>query len=237
MQKLLSYTRKAIDIYNMIDENDCIAVGVSGGKDSLALLMALNRLKKFYSKPFNVKAITVDMGYENSDFSNISRFCDELGCEHIIEKTQIKQIVFDERKEKNPCSLCANLRRGALNNAAAVNGCNTVALGHHYDDVAETFMMSLLYEGRINCFIPVTQLERCDIKIIRPLIFTPEYYIKSISKRYNFPVFKNPCSADKTTKREEVKHLLSTLCTTDTDIKKRIFSAVRSLPDWKQTTK
>lgn len=232
MQKLLSYTRKAIDTYHMIEDNDCIAVGVSGGKDSLALLSALAQLQKFYSKNFSIKAITIDMGYENSDFSNITTFCNELECEHIIEKTQIKQIVFDERKEKNPCSLCANLRRGALNNAALANGCNTVALGHHYDDVVETFLMSLLYEGRLNCFIPVTKLERCNIKIIRPLIFTPEHYVNSLKKRYSFPVFKNPCPADRVTKREEVKKLLDTLCQSDAEIKKRIFSAVRSLPDW-----
>ena len=232
MQKLLSYTRKAIDTYNMIDDGDCIAVGVSGGKDSIALLHAMCRLKSFYSKKFTVKAITIDMGYEESDFSCISALCDSLDCEHIIEHTQIKQIVFDERKEKNPCSLCANLRRGALNNAAMANGCNSVALGHHYDDAVETFMMSLLYEGRLNCFIPVTKLERCDIKIIRPLIYTPEYYINSLKNRYEFPVFKNPCPADKVTKREEVKELLNTLSQKDADVKKRIFSALHAIPEW-----
>lgn len=234
MQKLLGYVRKAVDTYNMIDDKDCIAVGVSGGKDSIALLVSLAKLKNFYPKNFEIKAITVDMGYENSDFSHITKLCDELGCEHIIEKTQIKQIVFDERKEKNPCSLCANLRRGALNNAAIANGCNCVALGHHYDDVIETFMMSLLYEGRLNCFIPVTQLERCSLKIIRPLIYTPEYYIKSTVKKYELPVFKNPCPADKNTKREEVKTLISRLSEENPDVKKRIFSAVRSFGEWKK---
>lgn len=233
MQKLLSYTRKAIDTYNMIENNDSIAVGVSGGKDSLALLASLAHLKNFYPKNFTLKAITIDMGYENSDFSNITNFCKDVGCEHIIEKTQIKQIVFDHRNEKNPCSLCANLRRGALNNVALSAGCNTVALGHHYDDVIETFMMSLLYEGRLNCFSPVTNLEKCNIKIIRPLLFTPEYYIRSFQKKHSLPVFKNPCPADKVTKREHVKKLLETISQSDSEIKKRIFSAVRSLPDWK----
>lgn len=154
MQKLLGSARKAIDKYNMIADGDRIAVGVSGGKDSLALLYTLSLLRRFYPKKFSLTAITLDLGYENSNYEKIEDFCRELAVDYIIEKTQIKQIVFDIRKEKNPCSLCANLRRGALNNAAIANGCNCVALGHHSDDAIETFMLSLIYEGRINCFFP-----------------------------------------------------------------------------------
>ena len=235
MQKLLGCVRKAIDTYNMIDDGDCVAVGVSGGKDSLVLLNSLALLKNFYTKKFEVKAITLDLGYEGGDYLKIADFCKMLNIEYIIEKTQIKQIVFDIRKEKNPCSLCANLRRGALNNAALKHGCKCVALGHHYDDVIETFMLSLLYEGRINCFSPVTYLEKAEIKLIRPLILTNEYYIKSISRRYELPVSKSPCPADKNTKREEIKSQINLLSENNPEIRKRIFSAVKKsgIGGWK----
>ncbi len=234
MQKLLGSARRAIDTYNMISDGDAIAVGVSGGKDSLVLLNALALLKNFYPKSFSLKAITLDLGYDGSDYSKIADFCKSLGVEYIVEKTQIKQIVFDLRKEKNPCSLCANLRRGALNNAAIANGCNCVSLGHHNDDVIETFMLSLMYEGRINCFSPVTYLEKSKLKLIRPLIFANESYISHISTRLNLPIFKNPCPADKNSKREEIKSYISSLCENDPQIKRRLFSAVQnsSLEGW-----
>lgn len=233
MQKMLGFSRKAIDTYNMIEEGDKIAVGVSGGKDSVVLLTALSHLKKFYPKSFRILAITIDMGYEGTDFSEITKLCSDLGVEYIIEKTEIKQIVFDIRNEKNPCSLCANLRRGALNNAAMANGCNKVALGHHFDDVIETFMMNLTYNGNIGCFDPVTELERSNLKVIRPLIFTPEWYVSSVLKRYGLPVVKNPCPADKNTKREEIKNLILKIEKENPDVKKRIFAAVNSLDGWK----
>lgn len=211
MQKLLSYTRRAVDHYHMIDEGDRIAVGVSGGKDSLALLVALANLRRFYPKQYEVVAITLEMGYEEMDFAPVQALCDALGVEYIRVPTQIKQIVFDIRKEESPCSLCAKLRRGALHDAALAAGCKKVALGHHFDDVVETYMLSLMYEGRISCFKPVTYLDRRGITLIRPLLYTPEHYIRSFARREALPIVHNPCPADGNTKRQEVKDLLRTL--------------------------
>ena len=174
MQRLLSYTRRAVDHYHMIEEGDRIAVGVSGGKDSLALLVALANLRRFYPKKYEVVAITLEMGYEEMDIAPVQELCDRLGVEYIRVPTQIKQIIFDIRKEPSPCSLCAKLRRGALHDAAIAAGCKKVALGHHFDDVVETYMLSLIYEGRISCFKPVTYLDRRDITLIRPLLYAPE---------------------------------------------------------------
>ena len=171
MQKMLSYVRRAVDQYHMIEEGDVIAVGVSGGKDSLALLSALAGLRRFYPKKFEVKAITLEMGYDEMDFTPVAALCQKLGVEFITEQTDIKTVVFDIRKEENPCSLCANMRRGALNSTAKAHGCNKVALGHHFDDVVETVLMSLLYEGRFSCFLPVTYLDRAGIHagVLHPL--------------------------------------------------------------------
>ena len=173
MQKMLSYVRRAVDHYHMIDEGDRIAVGVSGGKDSLALLVALSQLSRFYPHHFTVVAITLEMGYDEMDFSPVQTLCDKLGVEYIRVPTQIGPIVFDIRHEENPCSLCAKLRRGALHDAARKAGCSKVALGHHFDDVVETYMLSLFYEGRISCFSPVTYLYLADITLIRPLLYVP----------------------------------------------------------------
>ena len=183
LRRMLSYTRRAIDDYHMIEAGDKIAVGVSAGKDSLTLLYALSTLRKFYPKKFELCAITIDMGFEGSDFSPIARLCEELSVPYHIIPTQISTVIFDIRKEKNPCSLCAKMRRGALHNAAKDLGCNTVALGHHFDDAVETFMMNLFNEGRIGCFSPVTYLDRMDITLIIPLIYTPESYIKGYAKQ------------------------------------------------------
>ena len=230
MQKMLSYVRRAVDQYHMINEGDTIAVGVSGGKDSLALLAVLANLRRFYPNHFTLKAITLDMGYEEMDFSPIARLCEQLEVEYIIRPTDIKTIVFDIRKEENPCSLCAKMRRGALNDTAKQNGCNKVALGHHYDDVIETLMMSLLYEGRINCFLPQTYLDRKDITVIRPMIYAPESYIKSLVRRLELPVVHNPCPADGNTKREEIKQLIRTLEHQNHGVRQRIFGAVQRYP-------
>lgn len=227
MKRLLGEVRRALQSYSMLEAGDCVAVGVSGGKDSLMLLYALSRLRGFFPIPYSVKAITLDLGYEN-DYSAVEAFCRDLEVEYIIEKTQIKEIVFDLRQEKNPCALCANLRRGALHNAAAANGCNRVALGHHYDDVIETFMLSLLYEGRVSCFSPVTYLERCGLHLIRPLIFTQEAHIRQLARKLQLPVLANPCAADGNTKRAEIKDYLAGLYAQDRDIKKRLFSAVQT---------
>ena len=230
MQKMLSYVRRAVDQYHMIEDGDVIAVGVSGGKDSLALLVALANLRRFYPKSFTLKAITLDMGYEEMDFSPVAQLCEQLDVEYIIRKTDIKTIVFDIRKEENPCSLCAKMRRGALNDTAKEEGCNKVALGHHYNDVIETMMMSLLYEGRINCFLPMTYLDRRDITVIRPMIYAPESYIRALVKRQNLPIVHNPCPADGNTKREEIKQLLRTLEHDNHGVRQRIFGAIQRYP-------
>ena len=230
MQKLLSYTRRAIDHYHMIEAGDRIAVGVSGGKDSLAMLVALANLRKFYPKPYEVVAITLEMGYEEMDFSAVQALCDSLGVAYIRVPTQIKQIVFDIRKEPSPCSLCAKLRRGALHEAALAAGCKKVALGHHFDDVVETYMLSLVYEGRISCFKPVTYLDRKGITLIRPLLYTPEYYIRSFARRMELPIVENPCPADGNTKRQEVKELLRSLEQTHKGLRERIFGAIQRYP-------
>lgn len=211
LQQILSPFRRAIEDYKMISEGDCIAIGVSGGKDSLTLLTAFSRLQKFYPKNFSIKAITIDMGleYDKQEIEKLSKYIEDLNIEYIVEKTDIGKIVFDYRKEQNPCSLCANLRRGALNNTAIKNGCNKVALGHHSDDLIETFFLSLMYEGRLSTFSPITHLTRANIDIIRPMIYIKEKDIRSFEE--NLPVIHNPCPANHVTQREYVKNLISSI--------------------------
>jgi len=211
MQKILSAVRKAVDEYGMIETGDRIAVGISGGKDSLLLLLALKELQRFYPKSFEVMGISIDMGFEGMDYSPIQTLCDERGISYQVVKTDIAEIIFDLRKEPNPCSLCAKLRRGALNDAAKAAGCNKVALGHHHDDAVETFMMNLIYEGRIGCFSPVTYLDRTDVTVIRPMLYLTEGEVKRIEKSVLLPVVKNKCPADGHTKREYIKTLLHDL--------------------------
>ena len=230
MQKMLSFVRRAVDHYHMIEDGDRIAVGVSGGKDSLTLLAALAELRRFYPKKFEVVAITLEMGYEEMDFSPVAALCARLGVEYIRIPTQIKQIVFDIRKEENPCSLCAKLRRGALHEAALAAGCKKVALGHHFDDVVETYMLSLFYEGRISCFKPVTFLDRKGVTLIRPLLYVPEYYVRSFARRHELPIVHNPCPADGSTKREEVKTLLKDLEKQFPGLRDRVFGAIQRYP-------
>ncbi len=227
MKKITSYVRKAIEEYDMIDDGDRVAVGVSGGKDSLALLHSLADLSKYYPKKFEVVAITLDMGY-NADYSPIREMCDRLGVEYIVKKTNIKEVIFDLRKEKNPCSLCAKMRRGALNDVVIEQGCRRVALGHHKDDVLETFFLSLLYEGRISCFSPVTYLDRTDIYQIRPMIYVPEKDIVGAARRLPLPVVKSQCPADGHTKRQEIKDIIKYLDkNTNRGLKTRLFTAVK----------
>ena len=211
MQKILSAIRKAVDEYQMIETGDRIAVGVSGGKDSLLLLLALKELKRFYPKTFEIVGISVDMGFDGMDYSPIAALCEREGIDYRVIKTDIAEIVFDLRQEPNPCSLCAKLRRGALNDAAKAAGCNKVALGHHRDDAVETFMMNLIYEGRIGCFSPVTYLDRTDVTVIRPMLYLVESEVKRIEKTVELPVVKNLCPADGHTKREYIKDLLRDL--------------------------
>lgn len=227
MKKALSYMRKAADDYKMIREGDRIAVGVSGGKDSLTLLVTLSELRRFYPEKFSLQAISVDMGYEDMSFEHISELCRELDVPYHIEKTQIREIIFDIRKEKNPCSLCANMRRGALNIAAKNQGCNKTALGHHFDDVIETFLMNIIYEGRSGCFRPVTYLDRTGITVIRPMIYMPENFIRCFAKELELPTVKNKCPADGNTKREYIKNLIFSLESENPGLKKRLFTAVK----------
>ncbi len=226
LQRLMSLARKAIDDYQMIEEGDKIAVGISGGKDSLALLYALSGLRRFYPKKFDIEAITIRVGFEGMDFSPIQKLCDELNVHYTIVDTEIKDVVFDIRKEDNPCSLCAKLRKGAFNDKAKELGCNKSAYAHHKDDVIETTLMSLIYEGHYYCFAPVTYLDRSDITLIRPLIYVDECDIVGFKNMYNVPVVKNTCPADGNTKREYIKELVKQLEKENPDTKKRLFSAV-----------
>lgn len=235
MKKVVSLTRRAIEEYNMIDEGDKIAVGVSGGKDSLVLLCALAELSRYYPKKFTVMALTLDMGYK-SDYSKIQELCDKLGVEFKVKYTNIKEVIFDIRKESNPCSLCAKMRRGALNDFAIENGCRKVALGHHNDDVLETFFLSLIHEGRIHCFSPVTYLDRTDIYQIRPMIYVRERDIRGVVKNHDIPVIHNECPADGYTQREYMKDLIKRIeKETHPGLRKRLFRAIQdsTIDGWK----
>lgn len=226
-KRLLSLTRQAIDKYNMIEEGDKIAVGISGGKDSLTLLYALSELRRFYPKKFDIIAVTVDVGF-SMDFSGIKVLCEKLGVEYYVIKTQIKQIVFDERKEKNPCSLCAKLRKGALNDAIKKHGCNKVAYAHHKDDVVNTLFLSLMYEGRIQTLETKTYLDGADITLIRPLIYVREAEVIGFASKYKLPVVKSLCPADGSTKREYVDNLLKQISSENPGVKDRMFTAVEN---------
>ena len=229
MQKLIGLVRRCVQDYKMIEEGDRIGVGVSGGKDSVALLAFLAELRKYNDKHFDVEAITIDMGL-GMDYSSIAELCDRLDVKYNLIKTEIGPIIFDHRKEKNPCSMCAKMRRGALNQAILERGMNKLALGHHYDDAVETFMMSLIYEGRISCFQPVTDLDRTGIIQIRPMLYIHEKTIDSFVTRNQLPVITNRCPVDKYTKREEIKQLVYDLSATYPDLKERIFGAMQRLP-------
>ena len=235
MQKLLSQVRKCIRDYQMLSPGDRVAVGVSGGKDSLALLRLLAELRDHSAVPFELLAVTLDMGYEEMDFSPVADLCARLQVPYTLRRTQIREIVFDIRKEENPCALCAKLRRGILNETAVELGANKVALGHHYDDTVETFALSLIYEGRISCFLPVTYLDRTGLTLIRPMLYLHEKTIRNFAERENLPVVHNPCPADKNTKREDVKALLYELEGRYPGLKDNIFGGRQRspLPGWK----
>lgn len=233
MQKLIGLVRRCVQDYHMIEEGDRIGVGVSGGKDSVALLAFLAELRKYNDKAFDVEAVTIDMGL-GMDYSSIAEYCEKLDVKFNLVHTEIGPIIFDHRKEKNPCSMCAKMRRGALNQAILDRGMNKLALGHHYDDAVETFMMSLIYEGRISCFQPVTDLDRTGIIQIRPMLYIHEKTIDSFVTRNELPVITNRCPVDKYTKREEIKKLVYDLSATYPDLKERIFGAMQRfpLPEW-----
>lgn len=228
MRKLLSRIRRACDEYNMIDENETVCVAVSGGKDSMAMLAGLRSFANFSPIPFKVHALCLDTGFENMDFGALEDFCREIDVPLTIKKTQIAQIVFEARKEKNPCSLCARMRRGALTDAAKELGSHTIALGHHADDLIETFLLSFLYEGRIATFKPVTYMDRSGVKAIRPMINLRESEIIYIVNKNNIPVIKSACPVDGITKREEVKDLVRTLAKKIPDSDERMIHAVKT---------
>ena len=228
LQQVLSHVRRAVDDYHMIQTGDRIAIGISGGKDSLTLLYAMNDLKRFYPKHFEICAVTVDLGFDNLKLDRILELCSTLGVEYMIVKTDIAQIIFEDRREENPCSLCAKMRKGALNQAVKETGCNKVAYAHHKDDVVETMLMSLIYEGRFHTFAPVTYLDRMDMTVIRPLRYMNEADVIGFVNKYNVPVVKSPCPADGHTKREYVKNLLRQLNLENPGVKERMFTAVRT---------
>ena len=222
--------RRAVDDYNMIEEGDKIAVGVSGGKDSLLLLLALHHLQGYYPRHFDLEAITIELGFEGMDFTPVAELCRELDIPYTCLKTDIKEVVFDVRKEDNPCSLCAKMRRGALNDAIRQRGINKLALGHHFDDAVETFMLSLLFEGRLSCFRPVTYLDRSGVTQIRPMIYAGELKISNLAQELQLPVVENPCPQDKGSKRYEVKQLLKTMGQDYPDMRSKVFGAMQRLP-------
>ncbi|HIT07204.1 MAG TPA: tRNA 2-thiocytidine biosynthesis protein TtcA [Candidatus Scybalocola faecipullorum] len=228
LQQLLSYTRKAVDTYHMINKGDKIAVGISGGKDSLTLLYALSGLRRFYPNHFDLEAITVDLGFDGFDLTGIQELCKKLDVPYTIVKTDIGHIIFEDRKEKNPCSLCAKMRKGAFNEKAKALGCNKLAYGHHKDDLVETMLLSLIFEGRFHTFSPVTYLDRMDITLIRPLMYVDEADIVGFMHKYQLPVAKSPCPANGFTKREYAKNLAAQLNREHPGAVDRMFSAILS---------
>lgn len=237
MKHILGYARRAINDFNMIEDGDKVAVGLSGGKDSIWTLITLANLRKFYPKKFEVIAITLDMGMDGFDVSPLREICKEIDVEYIVEETHIKEIVFDVRNEKSPCSLCANLRRGILYDTAKKNGCNKVALGHHMDDVMETFFMSLIYEGRIHTFLPVTYLSRKDLYVVRPMIYTPESEIRHLVKKYDTVVVKNNCPANGETKRQYIKELINSMSKENKGVRESVFGAIMRSEEWRDLKK
>lgn len=236
MQRMLSYIRKAVDDYNMIEDGDKIAVGLSGGKDSITLLIGLKALQRFYEKKFDVIAISINPGFDffNSDF--LKNTCEKIGVQFVEEKTHIKEIVFDIRNEKNPCSLCANLRRGILNSVAIREGCNKIALGHNEDDVLETFFLNLLYGGSIGTFAPKSYMDRSGITLIRPLIYAPEKSIKTFVKKQGIEVMPKCCPMDGVSKREDMKNLIYSLQKDIPNVKTNIYGAIKrsNIKGWKK---
>lgn len=226
LQQMYSLTRKAIDDFQMIEENDCIALGISGGKDSMALLYILAGLRKFYPKKFTLIGVTIDLGFDNLNLTKIQETCDNLNVPYEIIKTDIADIVFHQRKESSPCSLCAKMRKGALNDAMKKHGCNKVAYAHHKDDVVDTMMLSLLYEGRFHSFLPVTYLDRSEITVIRPFLYVNERDVIGFINKYQVPIVKSPCPVDKKTKREYVKNLIRSINEENPDARERMFTAV-----------
>ncbi len=235
LQKVMSQVRRALDDYHMITDNDRIAVGISGGKDSLTLLLALHGLMRFYPKPFTLHAVTVDLGFDNLDLDKIQELCNKIEIPYTIVKTQIAEIVFEGHREENPCSLCAKLRKGAFNNAIKKEGCNKIAYAHHRDDMIATMFLSLLYEGRFQALEPVTYLEKSGLTLIRPLLYMRESDVVGFTNKAALPVVKSPCPADGKTRRKYVEELLRRIDRETPGAKNRIFTAIENgwLDNWK----
>lgn len=229
MQKLIGKVRAAVERYSLIDEGDSIGVGVSGGKDSLFLLCALKELSRYYSKKFSLTAVTADpcFGGLDTDYSTVEKLCEELDIPYIIKRTNIGQVVFEDRQEKNPCSLCAKLRRGILHNICVENGMNKIALGHHYDDAVQTFLMNLFYGGKIGCFSPKSYLSRKNITLIRPLLFCEEREVRNAAARLELPVVKSLCPVDGTTARQDTGELIARLEKDFPDLKAKLMGAMQ----------
>lgn len=235
MQQILSYMRKAIEDYHMIEEGDKIGIALSGGKDSITMLMAFKNLQRFYPKHFEIVAISINPGFEFFNKEFLENICKKIDVPLFIEDTYIKEIVFDERKEKNPCSLCANFRRGALNSVAIREGCNKIALGHNEDDVLETFLLNLLYTGSINTFSPTSYMDRSKITLIRPLIYAPEKYIRKFVKKNNIEVMNKVCPMDGISKREDMKKMIKDLQIDIPHIRANLYGAIqRNINTWKK---
>lgn len=230
LNKFSGLVRRCVDDYGMIEAGDRIAVGVSGGKDSLVLLASLQRLSRYYPKPFTLTAITCNLGFEGMDFTPVEEWCRELEIPWHAVPTDIKEIVFDARQEQNPCSLCAKMRKGALMTAAKELDCNKVALGHHFDDAVETYMMNLLFTGSIGCFAPVTWLDRSGMTQIRPMLYAGENRIATLAEKLSLPIVKTTCPMDGTSKRKEIKDLLTKMSEEYPDMKSKIFGAMQRLP-------
>ena len=238
LQRLYSLTRQAIDDYQLIQDGDTIAVGISGGKDSLTLLYALHGLQKFYPKKFHLTAISVDLGFSDFDLTPVKKLCEEMNIPYTIVSTEIGKILFETRQETNPCALCAKMRKGALNQAARDLGCNKVAYAHHKDDVVETMLLSLIYEGRFHTFSPKTYLDRMDLTVIRPLLYVNEADVIGFKNKYQLDIEKSPCPVDGYTKRQYAKELLKTLTKENPGAKERMFTAILNgdIAGWPERT-
>jgi len=230
IDKLTGPVRRCIDDYNMIEQGETVAVGVSGGKDSVVLLCSLAHLRTYHPRKFNIHVVTLDMGLNDMDFTPVKDLCNDLDVPFTLERSDIAGVVFDARKEKNPCSLCSKMRRAALCNMVKRLGIKKIALAHHYDDAVETFLLSLLYEGRIHCFQPVTHLDRTGVVQIRPMLYIEEKMIKKFRETRDLPVIYNPCPMNGVSKREDVKNLIKKLRADYPDIKAKIFGAMQRLP-------
>jgi len=230
MNKFTGLIRRCIEDYQMIADGETVAVGVSGGKDSLSLLCALANLRGYYPKRFELHAVTLDMGFEETDFSAVRKLCEDLETPYTLRRTDFARIIFEERRERNPCSLCAKMRRGALHDMITELGIKKLALAHNFDDAVETFMLSLIYEGRLSCFQPVTYMNRADVTQIRPMLYVGEGTVIRLVREYGLPVVENPCPMNGASKREEVKTLLKTLGVSYPGLKNKVFGAMQRLP-------